>query len=81
MVFTQQVTPKKRALAWYLDKYTELSCRRIVEQCVILKSSVHRICTQKVFETTRKVSERDTRTLIHNLQNLRKNNVHVTVKG
>ena len=29
----------------------------------------------------RKVSERDTRTLIRNLHNLRKNNVHVTVKG
>ena len=94
MVFTQQITPKKRALAWYLKKYTELSYRRIAEQCGISKSSVHRICTQKVFETTRntmnamknrgrprKVSERDTRTLIRNLQNLRKNNVHVTVKG
>ena len=94
MFLTQQITPKKRALAWYLNKYTELSYRRIAEQCGILKSSVPQICTQKVFETTRnttnamkkrgrprKVSERDTRTLIRNLQNLRKNNVHVTVKG
>ena len=85
---------KEKSVSVVFEQIYRISYRRIAEQCGISKSSVHRICTRKVFETTRnttnamkkrgrprKVSERDTRTLIRNLQNLRKNNVHVTVKG
>ena len=93
MVFTQQITARKRALAWYLNKYNKLSYRRIAHECGISKSSAQRICKREMFSSKgddrknplrtgrpRKVSERDVRTLIRTLKTLRKNNVHVTVK-
>lgn len=93
MVFTKQITASKRALAWYLNKYHKLSYRRIAHDCGISKSCVQRICSDELPGSAtesrsckktgrpRHVSQRDLRTLIRTMKRLRKNNVHMTVKG
>ena len=94
MVFYGKITQLKRALALYLHKYHYSSCRDIAKACKISKSSAARIVKEKDIRSVknatncksqgvrpRKLGERDVRTLVRSLKELRKKNVHITVKS
>ena len=93
MVFTKQILASKRALEWYLNKYSHYSYRQIAQDCGISKTSVQRICSVELPGTVkesststrtgrpRQLSQRDLRLLLRTMKQLRKRNVHVTVKG
>lgn len=88
MVFTGEISSRKRALAYVLAKYKKHSYSTTANILKISKSSVSRIVKRKgikrksmnVGGRPRKLSMRDERILIRNLRKLRKRNVNFTVK-
>lgn len=89
MVYTSNISDKKRALAVYLRNESGASYRDIAIKCRISKSSAERICKENLRDVKlgakagrrRKVNERSARTLIRTLKQSRKNNINVTVKS
>ena len=92
MTYTRPIPPDNRALGVYLRKECHASFRQIARQCGMSKSSAQRLCQDislprghqnavgKRTGRPRKVDERNVRSMIRNLKQLRAKNVNFTVK-